>query len=218
MKSDARISLSVAIALGALLCPHASWAHVVDTTQGTQQSSSTVIALHEAKQMVAGAVELKRELDSRKIHPGQTFQARLDQTIHLKNGPELKAGTTLLGEVTADKARSGTDRLSLRFTEARLKDGKTIPIKATVIEVAPPAFDSGIRLADEISPWHGHTLRVDQLNVLRDVDMHSNIDSKNSVSFVAEDNHDVKLDALSQMELAIAERPARQSSKAKGGI
>ncbi len=166
--------------------------------------------------MVPGAVELQRELDSRKIHPGQSFEARLDTTLHLKSGALLEHGTMLIGKVTADKAKGGTDRLSLRFTQARLKNGTVIPIKATVIEVAPPAFDSGYRLADETDMWHGHTLRVDQIGVLHDVDMHSNIGSRNSATFVAEDNHDVKLDSLSQMVVAIATRPSGTTSKGNG--
>lgn len=217
MKRDCRISLSVVIALGALVLPHTSWARTVDSTQ--THHNATAAALKEAAQMVPGAIELRKQLDSRKIHAGQTFQARLDTTLHLKNGPELKSGTLLLGKVTADKAKGGTDRLSLRFTAARLKNGTTIPIKATVMEVAPPAFDSGIRLADETDMWHDRTLRVDQIAVLPDVDMHSNIASRNSATFVAEDNKDVRLDSLSQMIVAIAERPSAHSSNpSKGGM
>ena len=168
--------------------------------------------------MVPGAIELRKALDSRTVRPGQTFQARLDQTVHLKNGPELKSGTILLGEVTADKTQNGKDRLSLRFTEARLKGGKTVPIKATVIEVAPPAFNASANLANDSGLWNPQTLRVDQLGVLRDVDMHSNIASRNSVTFVSEDNHDVKLASQSQMFVAIAPQPAAQSSSGNGGM
>ena len=217
MKSDAGISLSVIIALGALLCASPSWAHPVDTTQNSQHSASQAAALREAAQMVPGAIELRKTLDSRTVRPGQTFQARLDQTVHLKNGPELKDGTILIGKVTADKAQNGKDRLSLRFTEALLKGGKTLPIKATVIEVAPPAFDSSTNLADDSGLWNRHTLRVDQLGVLRDVDMHSSIADRNSATFVSEDNREVKLASQSQMFVAIAERQVGHSSNAKGG-
>ena len=219
MKRDVRISLSAAIALGTLVFSSASWAHSVDATQNHRNSLSQAAAEQKAALMVPAAIELKKELDSRTIHPGQTFQARLDNTVHLKNGPELKSGTILLGKVTADKAQGGTDRLSLRFTEARLKNGTMIPIEATVMEVAPPAFDSGIRLADETITWPGQTLRVDQIGVLHDVDMHSNIGSRNSATFVAEDNKDVRLDSLSQMMVDIAERPAAASPKIhRGGL
>lgn len=212
MKGDVTISLSAVIALGALLCPHASWARAVDTTQNIRNTSTQAAAVNEAARMVPAAVELRKNLDSRDIRPGQTFQARLDNTIQLKNGPELKSGSILIGKVTADKASSGTDRLSLRFTEARLKNGATVPIKATVMEVAAPASDSGVRLANETDMWHGHTVRVDQIGVLHDVDMHSNVASKNSATFVAEDNHAVKLNSLSQMVVAVAALPSVKSA------
>lgn len=209
MKSGAAIGLSIALAFGALVIPHS--ARAIDGQ--SNQAVATAPRL-EADQMVPATVDLKSGLDARKVHPGDHFEAVLRQSVQLKNGPKLDHGTLLMGTVTTDQTAEGNLRVALRFTHARMKDGQTIPIKATVIEIALPQADSGTNMADQSGLWSPHTLRVDQINALSGIDLHSNIASRNSAVFVSNKKDDVKLMAGSQIVVAIA---ARQNNNALRG-
>jgi hypothetical protein len=199
MNSGARVALSVALAFGAFVSPQ--FARAVDNQSGQGASAS---ASQEASQMVPATVDLKNEIDARKLHPGDPFEAVLQQNVQLKNGPKLHHGTLLMGTVTTDQTAEGDARLALRFTRAQLKNGLVIPIKATVVEIAQPQEDSGMNVADESGLWSPQTLRVDQVNALSGVDLHSAIASPNSAVFVSNKKDDVKLIAGSQIVVAIA--------------
>lgn len=216
MKREATIALSVALAFGAFVCPHSVRASEVHTNQRTHAAAMNVQAKQEAATMVPATVDLRKELDARKIRTGDHFQAVLRQNVQLKNGPRLDNGTMLLGTVTTDQTNPGNTRLALRFTRAELKNGQIIPIKATVVDVAQPEGVTGTNIADETGLWSPHTLRVDQIGALSGIDMHSNIASHNSVIFVSKKKDDVKLSAGSQFVVAIAERPGQMTMR--GGV
>jgi hypothetical protein len=140
--------------------------------------------------------------------------------VHLKDGSELPRGTALVGTVAADNMQQygAKSILALRFTQAQLKDGKTIPIQATIVGVAPPmTTDSWDQGAGEAvpDPWNGSALQIDVVGVLSGVDLHSRIDGRNSGVFVSTKKDDMKLAAQSQMSLALT---AGSGSTAKGGI
>lgn len=209
MKSGATVALSVALALGAFAAPH--FARAVDNQSNQRMNVS---ARQEANEMVPATVDLKSGLDARKVHSGDQFQAVLQQNVQLKNGPKLDRGTVLMGKVTTDHTAQGNLRVALRFTSARTKDGQTIPIKATVVEIARPQEDSGMNVADESGLWSPHTLRVDQINALSGIDLHSAIASRNSAVFVSHKKDNMKLMAGSQIVVAIA---ARQNNGMRNG-
>jgi hypothetical protein len=208
MKIGSMVSLSFLLALGTLTSPKFARARGVDPTQPAHPSSSLMQAKQEAALMVPAAAELKTGIDARKVHPGDPIEAVLQDTVHLKNGPELKGGTILMGKVTADRMQSGNARLALRFTGAKLKGGQILPIKATILLIGPPTYNymSEQRLVDEADLWHGRTLQVDQVGALRNIDMHSKIASMNSAVFVSHKNDNMKLAPSSQLVVAIAER------------
>lgn len=205
MNTGSRISLSLMLALGMMIAPQFARAGNVDNTHQARPFSLAQ-SKREAAEMVPVAANLKTGIDARKVRAGDRIEATLQETVHLKNGPELKRGTVLLGRVTADRMQQGNARLALRFTRAQLKNGKTLPIKATVLMLTPPAYSSGQDLANQTGLWHGHTLQVDQIGALHDVDMHSRIAGMNSAVLVSRKKDDMKLKASSQMLLAIAER------------
>ena len=215
MKGGATISLSLALAFGAFVCPHAARAVSTHANAGTNAATARISARQEAAEMVPATADLKNEIDARKLQPGDRFQAVLQQDVQLKNGPKLDHGTILMGTVTADTTHPDRVRLALRFTRAELKNGQTIPIKATVVELAQPRSypGSGTNLADQTGLWSPHTLRVDQLGAISGVDMHSAIASRNSTVLISNKRDDVKLVAGSQLELAIA---ARNNTVRKG--
>ena len=99
----------------------------------------------------------------------------------------------------------------MRFTEADLKGGQVVPIKATIVGVARPSngysADSGFPITPgEQSPndWTAKTLKVEQINASSHVDMHSDIASDESGVFFSTANRDVKIPAGSEIKLAIA--------------
>ncbi|MDE3188047.1 MAG: hypothetical protein KGM96_11075, partial [Acidobacteriota bacterium] len=159
MKREAAISLSIAVASLALLSPpflHASGA------EGAQPAGSGVSVAEqqrEAGMMVPAQAALVKDLDSRKTQPGHQFQAVLGSAVHLKSGVELPRGTVLLGTVVTDDMQAkGTSRLALRFTQAKLKSGKVIPIMATIMGITPPAY--GFYSAPGGNNWDGRTLQM----------------------------------------------------------
>ena len=177
---------------------------------GAPMNTNLSSARHEARLMVPVEASLQRNLDARKDKPGTQFEAKLQNTVHLKNGPELPNGTTLIGKVTTDRMMShGTSRLVLRFTEAKLRDGKMIPIRATIMDVTQPESGFDIDAGTEASDgWNGKTLQVDQIGVLSGVDLHSRIGAKNSGVFVSTKKENMKLSAGTQLTLAIAAKKA----------
>ena len=130
------------------------------------------------------------------MQPGAQFKAVLSDTVHLKNGIELPKGTTLVGTIATGSAPQGVKaELALRFTQADLKSGKTIPIEATIVGVAPPVDNLGDSLSEQVppSPWNGKAMQFDMTGVLSNVDLHSRIAGKNSGVFVSDKKSDIKL-------------------------
>ena len=169
--------------------------------------------------MVPAAVRLLTALDARKIRPGSQFKAVVDDTVHLKDGTELRHGTVLIGTVATDRMQSrGTSRLALNFIEAEPKNGKAIPIHAMIVGVAPPAIGNGFGNYYPPPPsWSPGTWQIDQIDAEHDVDLHSRIVGANSGVFVTSRKDDVKLVAGSQLTLAIAARSGSDAAAKKGG-
>ncbi len=165
--------------------------------------------------MVPATGALLNELDASKIGPGYEMRVKLTDTVHLNNGPKLPSGTILVGTIAKDNQEangvlgvSSVSRVAVQFTQAKLKDGKVVPIKATIVRVAKPepsgSLGYGISAGAMPDDWTDRTLQVDQIGVASHVDLHSTIGSSNSGVFVSTNNHDVKVPAGSGIELAIA--------------
>ena len=204
-----RNTLSLSIAAACLTFAASPLA--VASNSNAKVTDSTIMthinAQQEAAQMVSAQVHLVETLDARKAMAGRQFEAVVDKTVHLKDGTELPHGTVLVGKVAVDQMHSaGTSRLALLFTEAKLRDGKTVPIRATIAGVASPAdYATGYMSGAEPPPaWNRATLQIDQIDALNDIDLHSSIGGTNSGVFVTKKKDDVKLQAGSQLSLAIA--------------
>ena len=202
------LTLSVALATFALLCPGFAHASSAANVKGSVSITASSPAQQEALRMVPAQANLLGSLDARKVKSGQSFRAELSGTIHLKNGPELPRGTRLLGAVSIDRMQAdGTSRLALRITRAQLKDGKIIPIKATIVGYFPASSFSAFGNGDSNNNvWTNSTLQVDQIGAISGVDLHSKIASHNSGVFVSTKKDNMKLSAGSQFALAIAPR------------
>lgn len=176
--------------------------------QTPDQSSPTQPGSAAADHMVPAQASLTHALDSNSVHAGDQFRATLTGNVHLDGGVTLHRGDALVGNVANDDTNTaGKARLAVRFTEAVLKDGQKVPVKATIVALYTPGnFIDNADIQPDHTPnsWNDGTLQVDQLGVAKDVDLHSRISSQNSGVFVSTKKNDVKIPAGSELSLAIA--------------
>ncbi|MGA2909796.1 MAG: hypothetical protein ABSE36_19005 [Terracidiphilus sp.] len=204
MKSKNILTLSIAFAACALLYLGSASAQNSTAADSVDPSVPTSVAQNEASQMVAADAILDNGIDAKKVQPGEQFRATLRDTVHLKNGTELPRDTVLVGTIATDQMREGgTSTLALRFTQAKLKDGKVVPIQAEIMGVTSQ-FDSDETWDFHHSPfdWNGTTLQIDQ--PLSGFDLHGSIGSPDSGVFVSTKKGAMKISSGSQLSLAIA--------------
>jgi plastocyanin len=215
MKPHASIGLLAAALSLVLFVPEISSAQTTQSSQAKQQSSS---AAAEASEMVPAQAALVQTIDSKTVKPGDEIRAKLTSKVHLKNGNELPSGTELIGKVgTDDMQQNGQSKLALCIDHARLKDGKTVPVKATIVGIyAPgiaPATPYPVQPGDQVAnDWTSSIHGVDQIGALSGVDMHSNLTSKNSGVLVSTKKDDFKLKQGTELALAIAPLQRGQST------
>lgn len=197
-----KTALSIATLSLAMLTP--AFGQTSDQSSQDNQSAGS----REAQRMVPAHASLTRALDANSAHQGDQFRATLNDNVHLNDGLELRHGDTLVGKVVADDANTpGNSRIAVRFTQAVLKNGQTVPIKATIVNLAQPSDLTGddYTALDQVhDSWNDGTLNVDQIGVIKDVDLHSSISSQNSGVFVSTKRSDFKIPAGSEMALAIS--------------
>jgi hypothetical protein len=200
-------ALSLATLSLAMLTPAFAQSAQDNQPDGTQQ----------AQRMVPAVAALSQRLDATTAQPGSQFRATISSNVHLNGGVELHHGDVLLGQVTTDDMNTvGKSRLAVRFTQAVLKNGQTIPVKATIVSFYQPSTllsDQYAGTEEVPNDWNNGTLSVDQIGVVKNVDLHSSISSSNSGVFVSTKD-DVKLPAGSEIALAIA--PAQTNSTNTG--
>jgi hypothetical protein len=195
-------TLALAAIISALSMPALAQSPSGTGSQNTQASADSAGA-SEAAQMVSAIATLPHTLDADKDHLDSTFEAELDHKVTLSNGTVLPAHTMLNGKITRDDMQAaGKSEFALRFDQAQLKNGKTVPIKATIVDIARPSSKS--------NDWTSQTLTVEQLDAVSGVDLHSEIASNDSAVFVSTKKHDVKVPAGTELKLAIG--PASDAS------
>lgn len=152
----------------------------------------------EAARMVPAQASLAETIDIGKIQPGQQFKATLSGKVKLKDGSELPRGTVLSGVVAGGEA-DGKSTLTLHFTQAQLKDGKTIAVEATIFDLVP-AGNVGYTTA---STWNPKMLQVIQQDVISGVNLESHLGDSNSGVFIAAKKGNLKLNKGCALTLAI---------------
>jgi len=162
----------------------------------------------EPVKMVQGEATLLDSLDGAKLQPGTAFHAKLISNVQLDGGPALAAGTILTGEVVAGQP-ANPSKLAVRFTTATLKNGTTLPIKATILE-----RDDDESVSINGFPGEGHypapnlihdgTVSFDQVGFVKGVDLHSDFASKESAIFTASPDKDIKIRKGSDIVVALA--------------
>jgi hypothetical protein len=82
---------------------------------------------------------LTKPLDAKKCKPGDPVEARTAQDVKQDGKVVLKKGTSLMGHVTEAQARANgqsESRLGVMFDHAVMKDGRQIPLNASIQALA----------------------------------------------------------------------------------
>ena len=98
----------------------------------------------QTMQLMSGTAELSQTLDTKTATQGQVVSAKLTRTIQTPEGLKLPKGTELLGHIDkVQAAHNNSDaNVTLTFDKARLKDGKEVAVKATVMAIDAPGIAS----------------------------------------------------------------------------
>ncbi|MHB1958536.1 MAG: hypothetical protein ACYCO5_05835 [Acidobacteriaceae bacterium] len=173
--------------------------------------------------LVSANAVLTRGLNTKSSRQGQTVTAKLTDNVTTAGTMELPKGTMLMGaveQVQPGNANGSKSEISIVFNEARLKDGREIPIKATLLGAYPPAADysSGGGVGSYL-PIQPRLIPSDQ-SVIQDpgtlgnVTMKSAVQSDVSGTFLSTKDS-IKLSPGMQLQLAIA--PESSSSSGVSG-
>lgn len=175
-----------------------------------QPHASTQDAMQRSWNLVGVNAQLQQQLDASTAHPGEVIKARLNGVVKTANGMRLDRGTELWGKVDQVHASTngGPSTLSLIFTKARLKDGKTIPVKVTVLGAYPSDEAMMAVNGDQTmppAPRHiNNKVRIDQESgMIGHVSMHSAVQSHDSATF-REARGNLKLANGTFLQLGIA--------------
>jgi hypothetical protein len=102
---------------------------------------ASVQAQSQPLDLVTASAELTHGLSSKSTRQGQAVMAKLTSDVKTNGQTELPKGTMLVGkvqEVQNANSNGDTTKLSLVFNEARLSNGRQVPIKATLLAAYPP--------------------------------------------------------------------------------
>ncbi len=169
--------------------------------------------------LVSANAELTQGLNSKSSRQGQTVTAKLTANVTTAGPMELPKGTMLMGaveQVQPGNANGSKSEISIVFNEARLKDGREIPIKATLLGAYPPAAVYTLGGVGSYLPIQPRLIPSDQ-SVIQDpgtlgnIAMHSAVQSDVSGTFLSKKNG-IKLSQGTQLQLAIAPESSSSSS------
>jgi len=86
-------------------------------------------------------VQLTKSLDSRKLRLGDPIEAKVAVELRAGDGTVIARGSKVVGHVTQASARAKGDpesTLGIVFDQIALKDGRELPMKASIQAVGPP--------------------------------------------------------------------------------
>lgn len=171
-------------------------------------------------QLVGAQARLINNVDSKDATQGEVITAVLTDNVKAGDSTDLRKGTLLIGKVqdVQKSDNNGPAKLTVVFDQAKLKDGKTIPVKATLLGAfpAPEGYDldgdgSPAALLPQSIPA---TRQVDQEpGTLSHVAMHSAVQSDASGVFTSDDRN-INLKRGTQLQFALA--PQAASSEQSG--
>lgn len=170
-------------------------------------------ATPENMQLVSANALLVQTVDSKNATQGEAVKAKLTSNVKAAGQTELPKGTMLLGKVeqVEPSTNKGPSKLTIVFDQAKLSNGRTVPVKATLLGAYPANYDS--YYADTSN---NGTITAVQPKVIRDdarvdqtagglgqVEMHSAVQSHASGVFTNKEG-DINLKRGTRLQLAIA--------------
>jgi hypothetical protein len=192
---------SLGLATASFLCAGAAWAQPPASTQRDALQSWNLVGVN---------TQLQQRLDAKTAHRGQVIEARLNSSVTTASGMRLDRGTELWGKVDRLQASTngGPSTLSVVFTKARLKDGRTIPVKVTVLGVYPANEERMAVNGDQTMPPAPRHIsskeRIDQEpGLIGHISLHSNVQSRDSGTF-RDARGDLKLAPGTFLQVGIA--------------
>jgi hypothetical protein len=125
-------------------------------SSATTASANTKHAQADAASSSEMNATLSKPVDARKAKPGDPVTATNDKDAKAADGTSIKRGSNLVGHVTKaqplDKSASGSanadSMLAIVFDKAILKDGREVPLNATIQAVS--AAESNASLASDM--------------------------------------------------------------------
>ena len=164
-------------------------------------------------QLVSANAQLNHELSTKNAIPGQPVMAKLTSDVKTANGMKLEDGTVLVGRVeNVQKSQNdGPSTVSIVFNQARLNNGRMIPVKATLLGAYPVGTgsyfaetgSSGGLMAVQPETIPNDQKVVQKAGTLDGVSMHSAVQSNASGTFMSNDGN-VDLKKGTRLQIAIA--------------
>lgn len=212
-----RLSRFSSLGVSAMLVVACSYAQTAPQTAGAQSAPLTAAqSAPESAQnlkLVSADARLTHDLNAKDAAQGQRVTAKLTSDVKAADGMNLEKGTMLTGKVEQVRKSSdnGPSQISVVFNEARLKDGKTVPVKATLLGAYPPNSGSyyadtgsnGALMAGEPASIPADQKIVQEAGTLSHVTMRSAVQSNVSATFTSKDR-DVNLKRGTRLQIAIA--------------
>lgn len=161
--------------------------------------------------LVSANAVLTQPLNSKSARQGQSVTAKLTSKVKTAEQIELPKGTLLMGKVeqvqTAYSNGEGS-RISILFNEARLENGREIPVKATLLAAYPPQLyyvsdDQNSYMMIQPRTIPSNQKIIQEPGTLSHIALHSAVQSNVSGVFLSKKD-DIKLDRGTRLQLAIA--------------
>lgn len=183
---------------------------------GLAMVSFVALGAASAQSLAGVTTQLDHTLDSKSVKAGEAVTAKVKQGVKA-DGLKLPKGAELIGKVADVKtAQDGKVSVSLVFTAAKLKDGKEIPVKATVIGAYPESAGGDSNYGTIAMAPVPATVPSDgvyrQVGTLPHVEMSSAVKNADSVTF-SSDGH-FKLEDGIFLQLGVAPANAGGGSSA----
>jgi len=182
----------------------------IATTLLALSGGALVFGQSPSGQLMSGYAHLSQTLDSKSAMQGQIVSAKLIGGIQTPEGLKLPNGTEILGHV--DQVQASKDKgeasIQLTFDKAQLKDGRQLPIKATLIEI--DAADSTGKMPVAVASDD----KFDAELSVSGESLHSAVQNPTSGTIVRKDK-DIRL--VYGTRLLIAVEPASAGASAASG-
>lgn len=161
--------------------------------------------------LVSANAELTHSLNSKSTRQGQSVTAKLTSDVKTQGQAELPEGTLLMGKVDQVQnaySDGNKSKISIVFNEARLSNGREIPIKVTLLAAYPPMITGVTQSSSSYMVEQPRHIPNDQKvqqdpGTLSHVMLKSAVQSDVSGVFLSK-KHNIDLHRGTRLQLAIA--------------